>query len=38
MEKIETMDELNVQTTFNKDDINVLCEDAIIENENKEEE
>lgn len=34
-EVIETNDEL--QTTFNEDGMDILCEDATIENENKEE-
>lgn len=35
-EKKETLEE--IQTTFNEDGLDVLCEDAEIENENKEEE
>lgn len=29
--------EEEIQTTFNKDGIEILCEDAVVENENKEE-
>ena len=33
----ETTEELEVQTTFNEDGLDVLVEDGTIENENKEE-
>lgn len=33
----KVIDEIELQTTFNCDGLDALCEDAIVENENKEE-